>query len=49
MERDTEIKLELTLQEVNAVLFALSERPYKEVADIIAKIREQGNSQIADS
>lgn len=41
------IDLKLTIEEVNVVLLILSERPYKEVADIISKIREQGNSQIS--
>jgi hypothetical protein len=43
---NTVIKLELTQNEVNQVLFALSERPYKEVFEIIGKIQEQGNAQV---
>lgn len=43
-----EIVLKLTLGEVNAVLFALSEKPYKDVADLIDKIRCQGNEQIKE-
>ncbi len=40
------IKLELTLEEVNTILFLLSERPYKEVFLLITKIQEQGNKQV---
>lgn len=40
------IKLELTQNEVNQVLFALSDRPYKEVFELILKIQNQGNTQI---
>lgn len=40
------IKLELTQNEVNQILFALSDRPYKEVFELIGKIQNQGNEQI---
>lgn len=43
---DNIIKLELTQNEVNQVLFALSEMPYKEVFELIGKIQKQGNEQI---
>ena len=43
---DNIIKLELTQNEVNQVLFALSDRPYKEVFELIGKIQQQGNEQI---
>lgn len=43
---DNIIKLELTQNEVNQVLFTLSERPYKEVFELIGKIQSQGNKQI---
>jgi hypothetical protein len=43
---DAIIKLELTQNEVNQVLFALSEKPYKEVFELIGKIQRQGNEQI---
>lgn len=42
------IKLDLTLDEVNYILNALSEKPYKEVFPLIVKIQEQGNKQIKD-
>lgn len=38
-------KFELTEQEANKVLFALSKEPYIEVVDIINKIHEQANEQ----
>lgn len=40
------IKLELPQNEVNQILLALSERPYKEVFELIGKIQKQGNEQI---
>ena len=40
------IKLELTQNEVNQILFALSEKPYKQVFELIGKIQKQGNEQI---
>lgn len=40
------IKLELTQNEVNQVLFALAEKPYKEVFELIGKIQKQGNEQL---
>jgi predicted GTPase len=43
---DNIIKLELTQNEVNQVLFALSDKPYKEVFELIGKIQKQGNEQI---
>lgn len=43
---DNIIKLELTQNEVNQVLFALSELPYKQVFELIGKIQKQGNEQL---
>ena len=43
-----EIVIKLTLEEVNYILNVLSEKPYKEVFTLIAKIQEQGNKQIKD-
>jgi hypothetical protein len=45
MENKT-IKLELTVNEVNTVLEALSNLAFKQVADIISKITQQGNNQL---
>ena len=45
----TDVKLELSLEEINIVLNALSIRPYAEVAEVIGKIQEQGNKQIKEA
>lgn len=44
---DVIIKLELTQNEVNQVLFALADKPYKDVFELIDKIQKQGNEQIS--
>lgn len=44
-----DIKLNLTLDEINYILNALSSRPYIEVAELIAKIQTEGERQIAQS
>lgn len=41
------LKLELTEGEINQILFTLAEKPYKEVFELIARIREQANKQIS--
>ena len=40
------LKLELTEGEINQILFTLAEKPYKEVFELIYKIREQSNKQL---
>lgn len=40
------IKLELTQDDVNKILFVLAEKPYNQVFEIIGKIQKQGNEQI---
>lgn len=40
------IKLELTIQEVNAILGVLGKQPYEDVVRIITKIQEQGTPQV---
>ena len=42
---DQSIKLDLTAGEVNYVLNALGMRPFAEVANLIAKIKAQGDAQ----
>jgi len=42
----TQIKLELTLDEVNAVLTAVGAMPYAQVSALIEKIREQAIPQV---
>ena len=39
------IKLDLTVEEVNTVLRTLSKHPFEEVANLIVKIRQQGEPQ----
>ena len=41
------ISLNLTVGEVNYVLNALSQRPFGEVAALIAKVKEQGDAQFS--
>jgi hypothetical protein len=40
------INLEHTVEEVNSILGALAERPFKEVADLIGKIQAKGRAAI---
>jgi hypothetical protein len=40
------IKLELTIPETNAVLTALAQRPYGEVAGLFTKIQQQAGPQV---
>lgn len=43
------IQLNLSLEEVNLILGALAERPFREVFELIGKIHEQGSEQLGDS
>ena len=43
---DQTIKLELTVDEVNTILRSLGQHPFVEIASIIGKIKEQGESQV---
>ena len=40
------IKLEMSLEEAQLVLVGLSKLPYEAVANLIVKIKEQGEAQI---
>ena len=40
-----QIELNLTVNEVNEVLAALAERPFRLVADLIAKVHRQASTQ----
>ena len=40
------IKFELSVDEVNIILNALSTRPYIEVVELIEKIKSTGNNQL---
>lgn len=41
------MKLELTLQEINAVLQALGTAPYAQVFQLVEKIRSQAQAQVS--
>lgn len=41
------MKLELTINEINIMMQALGNAPYVQVAELIQKIREQAQPQIA--
>jgi hypothetical protein len=43
------INLEHTVEEANLILAALADRPFKEVADLIAKIQAKGKSALEAS
>lgn len=45
-QQNTEIQLTLTFEEVNLVLKALGNLPFKDVFDIIGKIHDQANEQM---
>lgn len=45
---DTKINLELTVAEVNVVLRSLGKHPFEEIAALIARIKAQGESQLAE-
>lgn len=42
------IKLDLTINEVNAILLSLAKLPYETVAPLIEKIREQSLPQVPE-
>lgn len=42
------IKLELTVEEVNLILSALTELPYKTSAILVAKIKTEGDKQFEE-
>jgi len=42
------INLELSINETNAILFALAKQPYDTVAQLIEKIREQALPQVPE-
>jgi len=42
------IKLELTVEEVNAILRSLGKHPFEEIAALINKIKVQGEPQVAE-
>jgi hypothetical protein len=45
---DTKLNLELSVAEVNAILRSLGKHPFDEIAALIAKIKGQGETQLAE-
>lgn len=45
---DTNINLELNVAEVNLILRSLGKHPFDEIAALIAKIKGQGEAQLAE-
>lgn len=43
------MKFDLTIPETNLVLSALANLPYGQVADLIAKLRQQAQDQIKET
>jgi hypothetical protein len=41
-----DIKLELTVEEVNTILRSLGKHPFEEIANLIVKIKQQGEPQV---
>jgi len=41
------ITLTLSVQEVNQILDALSHRPFREVAEMVQKVQQTANAQVA--
>lgn len=42
------IKLELEIDEVNVILRTLGKHPFDEIANLISKIKQQGEPQVAE-
>lgn len=40
------VKLELTVDEVNAILASLGKHPFESIFQLIGKIQSQGNAQL---
>ena len=43
------IKLELSIEEINCILNALACRPYAEVAELVGKIKTEGEKQLSEA
>ena len=42
------IKLDLTIDEVNVILRSLGKHPFEEIANLIVKIKQQGEPQFEE-
>lgn len=47
MNENPTINLELSVAEVNVILRSLGKHPFEEIAALITKIKEQGETQLA--
>lgn len=43
-----EIKLNLSIEEVNLILASLQKQPYEVVASLVAKIKTEGDGQVKE-
>ena len=43
------VTIEHTVEELNSILMALAERPFKEVANLISKLQSHGQAALAAS
>jgi hypothetical protein len=48
-EQEIQIKLELTLAEVNVIMVALGKQPYETVAPLVTELRAQTYPQLPSS
>lgn len=46
---EKKLNIEVTVEELNYILLALSEKPYKDVVVLINNIRTQGMEQVKES
>jgi len=46
MNEEKTLNLKLSLNEVNAILLAVGERPYTQVFGLVAKIQQQASEQL---
>jgi hypothetical protein len=47
-ENTIEISLKLSVNEVNTILKCLGKHPFEEVVTLIQKVKQQGDSQLAE-
>lgn len=45
---EQKVNIELTVAEVNVILRSLGKHPFEEIAQLIARIKMQGEAQLAD-
>jgi hypothetical protein len=47
-QQDAVLKLELTVNEINVILRSLGKHPFEEIAALIQKIKNQGETQLLE-